>query len=80
MHGARKPNTIKQGADHPQYKHGKRTKAYTEESSKTIARLEALETLGYKMNYMIGPKTRGPKSKHYPKALRDLYDEINKLA
>ena len=79
MHGARKRETIKQGADHPQYRHGKRTKAYEEESSRTTAKLEALETLGYAMDYMIGPKTRGPKSKHYADALRDLIEDINNL-
>lgn len=79
LHGSRKSYTIKKGVDHPQYRHGKRTKAYEEESSKTIAELEALETLAYAMDYMLGPKTRGPKSKHYSQTLRNLYDEIHNL-
>ena len=79
MHGARKRETIKQGADHPQYRHGKRTKAYEEESSRTTAKLEALEALGYAMDYMIGPKTKGRKSKAYPQALRELIEDIKNL-
>ena len=60
-------------------KTGQDTRAIRAEHSIKVAELEALETLGYAMDYMIGPKTRGPKSKHYADALRDLIEDINNL-
>ena len=79
MHGARKRETIKQGADHPQYRHGKRTKAYEEESSRTIARLQALEKIGFEAKILIGKKQRGPKSKYFYTALNQILEDINNM-
>lgn len=46
-HGARRPNTVKRGADHPQYRHGSETLEAKAERSKTLAKLHELEALSF---------------------------------
>lgn len=72
MHGARKKETIKYGADHPQFKDGKRTREYMTQQSEQIAELQALEEIGYRIGMMEGPRTRGRKSNNYTQALLGL--------
>ena len=52
-----------QGANHPQYRHGERTKESIEEHQKTLLRLHTLEEIGYhiKMFPEGSPRTRGRK-------------------
>lgn len=41
-HGARRPETIRKGANHPQYKHGRETNELRADRRAGIARIEAL--------------------------------------
>jgi hypothetical protein len=59
--------------------HGRETRSARETRSIKGAELSALESFCHDKGMMIGTRTRGRKSKHYPQALRDLYDEINNL-
>lgn len=63
MHGAHKSRNTLQGAYHPQYRHGKRTKESIKEQQKTLLRLHTLEEIGYhiKMFPEGSPRTRGRK-------------------
>jgi len=65
-HGARKPETIKQGASHPQYRHGQETLEAKAERSKRLAELRNLEALSFALGLAVGPKWRGrkPRAKH----------------
>jgi hypothetical protein len=51
------------GANHPQYRHGERTKESIEEQQKTSLRLHTLEQIGHhiKMFPEDSPRTRGRK-------------------
>lgn len=59
--------------------HGKDTRANREEYSRMAAHLEALESFGYQIKLLSGPKTRGRKSKHYHQANLNLLTEIDLL-
>jgi hypothetical protein len=61
FHGARKPETIKRGASHPQYKHGGETLEAKAERSRRLAELRDLEALSYEMGMARGPRWRGRK-------------------
>jgi hypothetical protein len=63
MHGAHKSRNVLQGAYHPQYRHGERTKESIDEHQKTLLRLHTLEEIGYhiKMFPEGSPRTRGRK-------------------
>jgi hypothetical protein len=60
-HGARKPETIMRGANHPQHKHGNETLEKKGERSKRLAELRKLESLSFAMGMVSGPKWRGRK-------------------
>jgi len=60
-HGARRPESIKRGADDPNYKHGQRTRQAEREASQTAARLRELEDMAHHVSLITGPKTRGRK-------------------
>jgi hypothetical protein len=66
-HGAWRKDFRKtpQGANHPQYRHGERTKESIEEHQKTLLRLHTLEEIGHhiKMFAEGSPRTRGRKPK-----------------
>ena len=62
-HGARKPETVKRGKDHPQYKHGASTQEAKEEYRQAAVRLRELEAYGFRIGLMSGPVTRGRKPK-----------------
>jgi len=55
-------NTL-QGVNHPQYRHGRKTKESVENSQKTLLRLHMLEEIGHhiKMFPEGSPRTRGRK-------------------
>ena len=63
MHGAHKSRKTLQGANHPQYRHGERTKESIKERQKTLLRLHMLEEIGHhiKMFAEGSTRTRGPK-------------------
>jgi hypothetical protein len=63
MHGAHKSRKTLQGANHPQYRHGERTKESVANNQKTLLRLHMLEEIGHyiKMFAEGSPRTRGPK-------------------
>lgn len=46
-HGARKPETIRKGANHPQYRHGQETLEAKAERSKVLAELREIEALSF---------------------------------
>lgn len=60
-HGARKPETIMQGANHPQYKQGLETLAAKAERSHRLSELRELEALSFILGMATGPKWRGRK-------------------
>lgn len=60
-HGARKPGTIRRGADHPQHRHGGETLDAKAERSKKLAELRELEALSFALGIASGPRWRGRK-------------------
>lgn len=65
LHGARKPETIRRGAAHPNYKHGRRTLEAQNQSSEQSLRLRYLEDISHLIGLIQGSKTRGRKPKGY---------------
>lgn len=63
-HGAKKPETIKRGANHPQYRHGGETLDAKAERSKKLAELRELEALSFELGLSIGPRWRGRKPRY----------------
>lgn len=63
-HGARKPETITQGATHPQYKHGGETKSAKALRSQKLAELRDLEALSFLLGLATGPRWRGRKPRN----------------
>jgi hypothetical protein len=45
MHGARRPETVRRGANHPQYRHGRETLVAKAERSRRLKELGDLEAL-----------------------------------
>lgn len=62
-HGARKPETVKRGVSHPQYRHGQETREAKAERSKRLAELRELEAALYTHGMITGPRWRGRKPK-----------------
>jgi hypothetical protein len=62
MHGARKPASIKRGADHPMFKHGMATIEANAEHKAVRADLRKIERIMEKWSIGSGPKLRGRKS------------------
>ena len=60
-HGARKPETIMRGANHPQYRHGEETLAAKAERSQRLEELRNLEALSFALGMASGPRWRGRK-------------------
>lgn len=65
-HGARKPETIMRGANHPQYRHGQETLEAKAGRSQRLAELRNLEALSFALGLAVGPKWRGrkPRARH----------------
>ena len=65
-HGARKPETIMRGANHPQHKHGQETLEAKAGRSQRLAELRNLEALSFALGLAVGPKGRGrkPRARH----------------
>jgi hypothetical protein len=60
-HGARRPETIRRGANHPQYRHGGETLEAKAERSRRLAELRDLEALSLALGMETGPRWRGRK-------------------
>jgi hypothetical protein len=60
-HGARRPATIKRGANHPQYRYGSETLEAKAERSARLVELRALEAALYTYEMATGPRWRGRK-------------------
>jgi hypothetical protein len=65
MHGAHKSRNTRKGENHPQFKHGNRTKEAQAYSSATSLRLMRLEEIGFHIKMFVesSPKTRGKRAK-----------------
>ena len=60
-HGARRPDTVKQGADHPRYRHGQETYEAKTKRSLVLRELHDLEALSFAYGLAKGPRWRGRK-------------------
>ena len=58
-HGARRPETIKRGANHPQYRHGGETLEAKAERSRRLTELGDLECLMLALGVLDGSRWRG---------------------
>lgn len=65
-HGARPVDTIKRGANHPQYRHGRETLEAKAERSRRLAELRKLEELSFALGLAVGPRWRGRKPRTIP--------------
>ena len=61
MHGARRPETVRRGANHPHYRHGGETLEAKAERSRRIAELRDLEALSFTLGLATGQRWRGRK-------------------
>jgi len=61
FHGARRPSSIKRGADHPGYRHGQETLEAKAERSAKLTELRDLESEMAKLGVLEGPRWRGKK-------------------
>jgi hypothetical protein len=59
-HGARR---IVSGLDHPNHKHGGRTREALSKYSQKVAEMDLLENIAHRAGVMVGPKRRGRKPK-----------------
>jgi len=62
-HGARRPETIRRGANHPQCRHGRETLEAKAERSRRLAELRELEALSFALGLASGGRWRGRKPK-----------------
>ena len=60
-HGARRQETVRRGANHPQYRHGGETLEAKAERSRGLAELRELEALSFALGLASGPRWRGRK-------------------
>lgn len=74
MHGARKPETIKQGKDHANFVHGRRTLEAQQEQSAFCRRLQQLEDAMHILGVTTAKRSRGRKANGYRKltSLEDI--------
>lgn len=76
MHGARKPESIKRGEQHPNFVHGRRTLESQKQASEQSARLQMLEDALHLLGMTTAKRSRGRKSARYCKI--NSVDEIKK--
>lgn len=67
MHGAHKSRNVLQGADHPRYIHGDRTKEVEVDLRESSKILLTLRDIGDYLSMFNGPYVRGRKPKGYIK-------------
>lgn len=68
MHGAHKSRNVLRGAEHPQYKHGERTKEVEIQHKRASITLLTLRDIGDSIKIFNGDNTRGRKPKGYIKS------------
>ena len=61
FHGARRPETIKRGADHPQFVHGRETQQRRQARQEASIRLRHLEDLMHLFRFTTAKRTPGCK-------------------
>ena len=61
MHGARRSETVRRGANHLQYRHGEETLGAKAERSRGLVELRELEALSFALGLAKGPRWRGRK-------------------
>jgi len=76
-HGARRPESIKRGEQHPNYVHGNRTLESQKKSSEQSARLQMLEDALHLLGMTTAKRSRGRKSAGYCRITS--VDEIEKI-
>jgi len=62
FHGARKPQTVLKGKDHPNYRHGNETLDARQKRRKMSCELAELEAVGFAIGMLRGTRTRGRKA------------------
>lgn len=62
-HGARPPQSIKRGADHPRYKHGEETNEMRAERKAAAKRIRELDQMARRLWMIHGKKLVGRKPK-----------------
>ena len=62
-HGARRPESIKRGKDHPNYRHGEATLEAKAERSAASIEMRKLEAMMYILGMTDAPRWRGRKPK-----------------
>jgi len=67
VHGARRPESIKRGKDHPNFVHGRRTLEAQLEQSTTSRRLQQLEDAMHLLDMTTATRSRGRKANGYYK-------------
>jgi len=65
LHGARKPNSIKRGIDHPNYRHGTETLEAKRQRSEGLARLREIEDDLIRRGLIRSKRTVGRKPSKY---------------
>ena len=75
-HGARRPESIKRGEQHPNYVHGNRTLESQKKSSAQSLRLQQLEDALHLIGMTTAKRSRGRKAAGYTKITS--VDEIKK--
>lgn len=63
FHGARRPETLRAGKDHPQWKHGQETLEAKAERGRRLVELRDLEGLMLALGELNGPRWRGRRPK-----------------
>ena len=63
IHGARRPESIKRGKDHPNYRHGEATLEAKAERSAASIEMRKLEAMMYILGMTDAPRWRGRKPK-----------------
>lgn len=76
-HGARRPQTVRMGQEHPQYKDGRETQQAKEQRSRALARIALYEQVLAQAGQLSGPRTRGPKPKQQPAAKLGRRDQAS---
>ena len=61
FHGARRPDTVKRGSDHPQYLHGRETQQRRQARQEAAIRLRNLEDLMRLFRFTTARRTPGRK-------------------
>lgn len=67
VHGARKPESIKRGKDHPNFVHGRRTLEAQAEQSTASRKLQQLEDAMHVLKMTTAKRTPGRKASGYYK-------------